>query len=309
MSDAVSLPAGVRVLERGWLSSNNVVFTSGTTAVVDTGYASHAAQTLALVQHALEGRPLALIVNTHLHSDHCGGDAVLQAAYPAARTLIPPGEAEAVANWDEFMLSYRATGQRCDRFRFDGLLRPGASVQLGDREWQVHAAPGHDPHSVVLFEPESATLISADALWESGFGIVFPELEGEAGFGEVGATLDVIERLGPRVVIPGHGSAFGGGERVAAALARARARLAGFAADPRRHASHAMKVLVKFKLLEWQSIAHAEFLAWAENMPYMRRVHSKFFPEMPVRDWLEGLAAGLVDSGALGRDGAILYNI
>jgi glyoxylase-like metal-dependent hydrolase (beta-lactamase superfamily II) len=25
---------------------------------------------------------------------------------------------------------------------------------LGSRPWQVHAAPGHDPHSVILFEPE-----------------------------------------------------------------------------------------------------------------------------------------------------------
>lgn len=309
MSEPTPLPAGVRVLERGWLSSNNVVFTSGTTAVVDTGYASHAAQTLALVQLALGGRPLELIVNTHLHSDHCGGNAALQAAFPPARTLIPPGQADAVAKWDEVALSYRATGQHCERFRFDAMLRPGASVRLGDCEWQVHAAPGHDPHSVILFEPASGTLVSADALWENGFGIVFPELDGEAGFEEVGATLDVIEGLAPRVVIPGHGSPFGGVERVAAALGRARTRLASFASDPRRHASHAMKVLVKFKLLEWQSIAFDDFLRWAEGMPYMRRIHSRFFANVPVRTWLESLAAGLVDSGALGRDGAILYNI
>lgn len=309
MTEAVPLPAGVRVLERGWLSSNNVVFTSGTTAVVDTGYASHAAQTLALVELALGGRPLELIVNTHLHSDHCGGNAALQSAFPSARTLIPPGQADAVAIWDELGLSYRATGQHCERFRFDGLLRPGTSVQLGECEWQVHAAPGHDPHSVILFEPVSGTLISADALWENGFGIVFPELDGEAGFDEVGATLDVIERLAPRVVIPGHGSPFAGAGRVAAALGRARSRLAGFAADPHRHASHAMKVLVKFKLLEWQSIPFDDFLAWAEGMPYMRRIHSKFFAQVPVRAWLEGLAAGLVESGALRRDGPILLNI
>ena len=51
-------------------------------ALVDTGYATHAPQTLALVQQALGARPLDLIVNTHLHSDHCGGNALLQAAWP-----------------------------------------------------------------------------------------------------------------------------------------------------------------------------------------------------------------------------------
>jgi hypothetical protein len=33
----------------------------------------------------------------------------------------------------------------------------------------------------VLFEPQGAS-ISADALWENGFGVVFPELEGADAF-------------------------------------------------------------------------------------------------------------------------------
>ena len=102
------LPAGLQVFERGWLSSNNVLFTGREqTAVVDTGYATHAAQTVALVDGALGGRPLDLLLNTHLHSDHCGGNAALQARHPGVRTLIPPGEAAAVKAWDEDALSYR----------------------------------------------------------------------------------------------------------------------------------------------------------------------------------------------------------
>lgn len=309
MNDAVRLPAGVTVLERGWLSSNNVVFTAGDTAVVDTGYVSHSQQTLALVSQALADKPLQLVVNTHLHSDHCGGNAALQSAYPSARMLIPPGHADAVARWDEEELTYRATGQSCARFRFDGVLRPGDVLRLGDLQWHVHAAPGHDPHSIILFEPQSRTLISADALWANGFGVVFPELEGEPAFAEVGATLDVIEGLEPQLVIPGHGSPFAGARQIGDAIGRARSRLAGFVSDPRRHASHAMKVLVKFKLLEWQSIAFDDFADWTEGMPYTRLVHSRFFAGTPLRAWIESLTAELVKSGALGRDGAIIYNI
>ena len=46
--------------------------------MVDTGYCIHAEQTLALVEAALQGAPLQRIVNTHLHSDHCGGNALLR---------------------------------------------------------------------------------------------------------------------------------------------------------------------------------------------------------------------------------------
>jgi glyoxylase-like metal-dependent hydrolase (beta-lactamase superfamily II) len=309
MSDAVPLPAGVSVLERGWLSSNNIVFASGINAVVDTGYVAHSEQTVALLRQELHGQPLALIANTHLHSDHCGGNAALQAAYPSARVLIPPGHADAVARWDESVLTYGATGQSCARFRLDGVLVPGDSIRLGDANWEIHAAPGHDPHSVVLFEPESRLLISADALWENGFGVVFPELDGESAFDEVRATLDLIDSLQPETVIPGHGSPFAGQHGIREALARARSRLASFVADPRRHASHGMKVLIKFKLLEWQSVSFEDLVRWAERMPYMRMVHSRFFPAASLRGWLESVVAELVKSGALARDGGMIYNI
>src|SRR2546429_9247765 len=84
------------------------------------------------------------------------------------------------------------------------------------------------------------SLISADALWENGFGVVFPEIEGLSAFDEVAATLDVIEGLAPLTIVPGHGGVFTG---VAAALDTARRRLDGFVRAPERHALYAAKVL------------------------------------------------------------------
>jgi glyoxylase-like metal-dependent hydrolase (beta-lactamase superfamily II) len=211
------------------------------------------------------------------------------------RTLIPPGQAQVVTDWDEQALSFRATGQHCPRFGFDGLLRPGQDITLGELAWQVHAAPGHDPHSVVLFEPASRTLISADALWENGFGVVFPELEGEQGFDEVSATLDLIEALAPLTVVPGHGPVFSFSKAV---MGRARQRLDSFVLDPVRHAQHAGKVLLKFKLLEVQQQQRPDFMAWALSMPYMVKVHQRFFANTDLESWLKRLLADLVKSGA-----------
>ena len=96
--------------ERGWLSSNNILFIGKhSTALVDTGYCTHSDQTLALVKSHLKDRPLDHIINTHLHSDHCGGNAALQAAYGGSngtvQTHIPYGLARHVASWDEEALS------------------------------------------------------------------------------------------------------------------------------------------------------------------------------------------------------------
>ena len=127
MTDTPELPPGLTVFERGWLSSNGVLLRGADrSAFVDSGYCTHADQTVALVRQALGGRPLDLLLNTHLHSDHCGGNAALQARHPGVRTLIPPGESAAVKAWDEDALSFKATGQRCERFR------PRLGGELGD---------------------------------------------------------------------------------------------------------------------------------------------------------------------------------
>jgi glyoxylase-like metal-dependent hydrolase (beta-lactamase superfamily II) len=300
------LPPGVTVLERGWLSANNVVLRGAAgAAVVDSGYWTHSRQTVDLISRELGELPLTDLANTHLHSDHCGGNAALKAAYAGLRTWIPPGLASAVRAWDVVALSYEPTGQHCPRFVHDALLVPGTDVRLGALRWQVHCAPGHDPHSVILFEPESRTLISADALWGNGFGIVFEEIDGDGGFEEVADTLDLIERLSPRVVIPGHGPVF---IDVADALGRSRSRLDAYVRDPRRHASHAAKVLLKFKLLEVQRVRMREFTAWAENTPYFGHVHELWFGHRPRQEWLAALIEELVRSGAAKCDTEFIAN-
>ena len=303
---ASALPDGVLVLERGWLSSNNVIVRgSENAALVDTGYATHADQTLGLVRGALGKLPLSVVVNTHLHSDHCGGNAALQEAYPNAVTCIPPGLAAAVRAWDAAALTYAATGQTCPPFKFEKILEPGEVLRLGDLDWQVHAAPGHDPHSVILFEPRSRCMLSADALWENGFGIVFPELEGLEAFDDVGRTLDLIEHLAPRVVVPGHGAVF---SDVSGALVRARSRLEAYIASPARHATHAAKVLLKFKLLEVQQIELQSHMNWAEATPYFGMVHERYFVSIAKETWMRGLIDDLVRGGAARMNGNLISN-
>ena len=299
------LPSSVRVLERNWLSSNNVLLIGpDETALIDSGYVTHAPQTLALVRHVLGARPLGRLLNTHLHADHCGGNAALQAAY-GCHTAIPAPDADKVARWDEDALSFRATGQQCPRFGFDGVLAPGDTLRLGGLRWQVLAAPGHDPHALLIFCAEEGILVSGDALWQDGFGVIFPELAGEPGFDEVGATLDLIDSLAPRVVIPGHGPLFGD---VDAALERARQRLDYLAAEPRRNARNAVKVLVKFLLLERGTMALATLPGLLASIPLIERVRSTMLG-MDADELAQWAAAALVRAGAARIEGERLLDL
>ena len=301
------LPAGIHVFERGWLSANNILFThGGETALVDSGYCTHANQTLSLVEAVLGNCSLDFLINTHLHSDHCGGNAALQSRYPMLQTLIPPGQAKQVAQWDPVALTYIPTGQLCPQFKFDQTLQLGKLLKLGCKNWEIHAAAGHDPHSLIFFEPETKTLISADALWENGFGVVFPELEGDDAFSQVAATLDLIERLNANTVIPGHGRVFAYTPEV---LERSRQRLDAFVINPVKHAQHAAKVLLKFKLLEIQYQPLNEFISWAISTPYLRQIGALFFHELPLSVWLEELCNQLVNAGAARVEGSLFVNV
>ena len=305
----ISIPLGISVFERGWLSSNNILLHGDAgqgASLIDSSHCLHGEQTVALVRNALRpGEALTTLLNTHLHSDHCGGNAALQRAF-GARVVIPPGEADAVARWDEDALSYRATGQRIERFAPDALLQPGESFTVGKRTWQALAAPGHDPHSLILFDTQDGVLISADALWENGFGVVFRELDGERAFDDVAAVLDVIERMAPRIVIPGHGAPFAD---VASALQRARSRLAGFVANPVRHARHGAKVLLKYHLLEEQQQAMAHLLSWWASVPLVQRLWQRLQrPAGTITAWCEELTNELASAGALRLDGSRVTN-
>ena len=294
---------GLAVLERGWLSSNNVLIHAAPgepgAVLVDASHVVHAEQTVALVRHALAGAPLVRIINTHLHSDHCGGNAALQRAFGAPLT-IPPGLADAARAWDLDRLGHDDFGLR-ERFTVHDTLAPGECFVAGGRSWRAVAAPGHDPHSLMFFDENHGVLISADALWEQGFGVVFPELFDEGGFAEVGATLDAIEALPVQIVIPGHGAPF---TDVRGALARARSRLAAFRAEPGRHARHAVKVLLKYHVMEARREPLEALCDWAAAAPMVGRNWERFGrheADSPAL-WAARMVNELVASGALGLE-------
>ena len=294
------LPSQIQVFERGWLSSNNVLLrgTDGA-ALIDSGYLSHAPQTLALVEHALGDERLARLVNTHCHSDHMGGNRAVQDAH-RCRTTIPAGEAPLIDRWDDRELVLGFADQRAERFRYDDVMRPGDAFQLGDVDWQAIAAPGHDPHALMFFAPEEGILISGDALWEDGFGVVFPALFGDlSAFGAARATLESIAKLGVRTVIPGHGRVF---TDVGRALERSFYRLDGYEEDVTRHARHCVKVLLVFALLEKRRMAVADLPRYCEQVGLLSELNARHL-HMSPQQLAEWLVAELERARAIAREG------
>ena len=137
------------------------------------------AQTVALVREALGPRQLARLLNTHSHSDHISGNAAVQQAF-GCRIGVPHGIVDAVKTWDEALLP-STTDQQGEAFHPDHALAPGDRMVMGGFEWQALPAPGHDMDALVFHAPDVRGLISGDALWRNGFGILFADVIGAGG--------------------------------------------------------------------------------------------------------------------------------
>ena len=290
------LPPGIDIFERGWLSANNIfLFGNHDVSLVDTGYCVHQQMTVDLVANALKQHDLKTlnkVVNTHLHSDHCGGNAALSKEFDS-EIWIPEAEAIAVQNWDESLLSFQQLGQECPRFAHHALLVPGNEITLGPYRWQILAAPGHDNHSIMLYQEQYQILISADALWEEGFGVIFPELWGEGGFEEVAQTLELIEGLSVALVIPGHGKPF---TEVKNSIETAKSRLDYLSSDADRNARHGAKVLLKYKLLEWRNQDLAKVNQWISDTPALESIRQQL--NLGVEEFQSWVVQALVKSKA-----------
>ena len=271
----VSLPPSLRVIERGWLNSNQVVMLSpGDNVLVDSGYCTHRERTLELLasREGLDRQPLERLVNTHCHSDHMGGNAAVASQY-GCRITIPAGEVKHVEPWTDQSVWMSEFDQRADPFHFDDTLGAGDAFDGGGLEWQCHAAPGHDMDALMFFAPRERILISGDALWRNGMGFVWP-CEGDNPFiAAAREALATIERLDPAIVLPGHGEPFFDWRGSVAAV---REKLDACERDPRKAARHMLKSMFVFALLDKQSMPLAQARSYFERVPCYMEVSARF---------------------------------
>ena len=303
-------PSDIHVLERGWVSSNNILcLGQDHIAVIDTGYVHHAVQTVSLIRHVLGERSPDTIINTHVHSDHIGGNARLQETFPEITIQVPSGSWSDVDSWDVDALHLGPMGQECDPFRPTGRYSANDRLSLGGYEWHSFSSPGHDDDSLMLFCPERRILISADALWENGFGVLFPSFDPVLGFEDAALraianqrkTLEFIADLRPSPlwVIPGHGGIF---TDLAGALQRAFKRLDYFLSSPLQQARYALKVSLSFVLMVEGRIELSSLVVRLSRMDFVQSLNQHFF-KMSPEDLANYLVVELEKSRAARRQG------
>jgi glyoxylase-like metal-dependent hydrolase (beta-lactamase superfamily II) len=172
-----------------------------------------------------------LVVCTHAHTDHCGQAATVVERAGCEVWMHPDHEhldrmvedPDAVfARRLEIARQSGVPEEPLRRYaaersgRESGIAGPiepdrdlvnGVTVASDLGEWVVYETPGHSPSHVCLFQPERRLLISGDHLL-GRISLYFDYGYTPDPVGEFLSSLDVVQRLGARLCLPGHGRTF-----------------------------------------------------------------------------------------------------
>ncbi len=172
-----------------------------------------------------------LVVCTHAHSDHCGQapivaeragcDIWMHPSHELLKGMVEDPDAVFARRLEvarqsgvpaEPLQRYAEEG-RPRQTGFAGVIEParelldGVTVQTDLGEWVAYETPGHSPSHVCLFQPERRLLISGDHLL-GRISLYFEYGNSPDPVGEFLHSLDVVQRLGARLCLPGHGRTF-----------------------------------------------------------------------------------------------------
>jgi glyoxylase-like metal-dependent hydrolase (beta-lactamase superfamily II) len=207
-----------------YLATRAYLIKGGVPALVDPGHAfptSIESLLAGLKEAGSSPAGIGFLAATHAHVDHASAMVVLDGTFKCHKGMHESafGEASdyrvflkgAIERYEPRKRHIMALGVPREkveayprvyflgdgRISLDTPLKHQGTVRMGDRDWKVLHTPGHYPHHVAFLDEEEGLLISGD--------IFIGRATSLGNVSEYLATLDMLEGIGARTVLPGHG--------------------------------------------------------------------------------------------------------
>lgn len=155
---------------------------------------------------AENGLSVKYVVNTHLHLDHCFGNAHMAREY-GVTPLAHPADHPLGAAINAQARMFGIFDLEVDAPEKIDPIMPGDVLTLGSERIEVRHVPGHSPGGIVLYAPDDGWVIVGDAIFAGG-GRGRTDLHGGNYAQLVNAINSELFSLPDSVVVlPGHGPA------------------------------------------------------------------------------------------------------
>jgi hydroxyacylglutathione hydrolase len=246
-------------IERGYLNANHFVYRSESPILIDTGYIADFSITEKLITNlGVNLSDVSLIISTHTHCDHIGGNQIIQQKSGCDIALHEVGR-YFIDTSDDWSTWWRYYNQEADFFTVTRTLQDGEIIAVGPHEFQVIYTPGHASDGIVLYSRREKILISSDTLWENDLAVMTLRVEGSRALFHMQDSLDKLASLEVRKIYPGHGRPF---SDLKGALAKSKEKIEGYIRHRELIGNDLIKKILVYTLLMKKTIKEIDFFPY-----------------------------------------------
>ena len=296
-------PDWLTFFKRTYPSANMVLLRGERPMLVDTGFRSDLPATEKLLREAgVPPEDLSLIVNTHYHSDHVGGNSGLQSRY-GIPIAAHRWDADIVNHRDREVSSAEWLDQPVEPYEVNLPLSEGGEIEAGDTVLQVIHTPGHTLGHISLYAPDEQILILGDAVHGDDVAWINPFREGAGALQRTLETLDRLVDLPVSLAYSGHGVVI---EDLGGAIDAARQRYAKWLDEPQKAHWHGCKRIFAYALMIKGGFTEEEVAPYLLRCAWFEDYARHGFDAEP-EDFVEPLLEEMLRSKAAGwQDGKLV---
>ncbi|AZU60286.1 MBL fold metallo-hydrolase [Neobacillus mesonae] len=280
--------------ERKFPSANMILIKDQLPILIDTGFGSNAHETEQLMKEAgVTPEELQLIVNTHYHSDHVGGNFHLQNNY-GVKIAAHKWDADLINSCDPESCNAEWLDQPVEPYRVDIKLSDNDEIYTGSRTLKVLHTPGHTLGHISLYEPEEEILICGDLFHKNDVGWLNIFREGVASIQRSMESLNRLSQLRIRQAYSGHGPQI---DYPLAAIDAARKRFEKWLKAPEKISWHACKRIFAFTLIMKNGLPKEEIDKYLLKCGWFLDF-SRYAFQLQPEEFIQVLVDEMIRSGA-----------
>ena len=261
-------------IERGYLNGNHFVYKGNPPILIDTAYIADFSATESIINDlGVKLFDIQLIISTHTHCDHIGGNKFIQEKSGCDIALHRIGK-YFIDTYDDWSMWWKYYQQDAEFFNCTQAVEDGDMLTIGPYDFLVLHTPGHASDGIVLYNSQEKILLSSDTLWENDMAGLTTRVEGSTAIFKWQESIEKIESLEVKTVYPGHGSPF---ITFSDAISKATSKIKDYLEHREKIGLDLLKKIIVYTLLMRKTVDESLFYSQLMKSNWFRETIDLYF--------------------------------